>query len=191
MDQTLYVTSPDHTPAEVGERTFRFVFSDGSVDIQGDRLNVKGWDLDQFNRNPVDLWNHSTDNVIGRASNFGVENNKLKGDITFAAPEVLTFADEVYKLVQNGFVKGVSVGFVPIEYEYSDEPDRNIDYFKQKLLEISVAYPVVPGTPICCIVASRAATFDSREWACSGKGTISERIPGELSGRGELRGVPV
>ena len=54
-----------------------------------------------------------------------------------------------------------------------------------------MAYPVVPGISICCIVASRAATSGSREGACSGKGTISERIPGELSGRGELRGVPV
>jgi 3',5'-cyclic AMP phosphodiesterase CpdA len=53
------------------------------------------------------------------------------------------------------------------------------------------AYPVVPGSPIWCIVASRPATRGGREGAPSGKGTISERIPGEFCRRDELRGVSV
>jgi hypothetical protein len=38
---------------------------------------------------------------------------------------------------------------------------------------LEVAYPVVPGKPISCIVASRPAASGSREWACGGKGTIA------------------
>jgi hypothetical protein len=53
------------------------------------------------------------------------------------------------------------------------------------------AYPVVPGSSILCIVASRPATCGGREGAPSGKGTISERIPGEFSRRDELRGISV
>jgi hypothetical protein len=38
---------------------------------------------------------------------------------------------------------------------------------------------------------TRARAMDRREGACNSEGTNSNRISGEFSGRGELRGIPV
>ncbi len=47
-------------PVEGAERTLRFCFSDNSVDRMGDTIDAAGWDLTDFNRNPVALWAHDS-----------------------------------------------------------------------------------------------------------------------------------
>jgi HK97 family phage prohead protease len=123
-------------------RTLRFCFSDGSVDRAGDTINPQGWDLTGFNKNPVALWAHdSYSPPIGRASNIIVEEGtRLMGDIAFVDAETYAFADTIFKLTQGGYINAVSVGFVPKDYEWSDEDGREwgIDFKQQELLEISV-----------------------------------------------------
>jgi hypothetical protein len=62
------------------------------------------------------------------------------GTVEFASAEVYPFADQVYKLIVNRFINSVSVGFQPIQWKFSDDPDRQfgIDFERQELLEISV-----------------------------------------------------
>ena len=131
------------------DRTLRFCFSDGSVDRMGDTINQHGWDLRDFERNPVALWAHdSTAPPIGLASALLVERCKLMGDIQFAPPETYGFADLIYRLVKGRFLRAVSVGFMPIEYKFvENDPIRGfgINFLKQALLEISVC--PVPANP--------------------------------------------
>jgi HK97 family phage prohead protease len=149
-------------------RTMRFCFSDGSVDRMGDAINPNGWDLRDFNANPVALWSHSSSEPpIGRASNIAVENARLMGDIEFAPPEIYEFADLVYRLLRDGFLRAVSVGFIPIEYSFANTPDRpwGIDFKRQTLLEISVC--PVPANPNA-LAAARSVEIDTRplaKWA--------------------------
>jgi HK97 family phage prohead protease len=122
-------------------RRIRFVFSDASVDRQGDTIAVGGWLLDNFLRNPVALWNHDgLAPPIGRASNVGTSGGKLIGDIEFMPPEVSSFADSIFKMVKERFINAVSVGFRPIEWTFASDPKRpgGIDFKRQELLEISV-----------------------------------------------------
>jgi HK97 family phage prohead protease len=150
------------------ERTFRFIFSDGSIDRMGDSIDAKGWDTDDFQKNPVALWAHdSSAPPIGRASNVSIDGKKLIGDITFAGPDVYPFADTIYRLVAGKFLNAVSVGFMPIRYEFVEEDDRpwGIDFKEQELLEISVC--PVPANPNA-LGAARAKGIDTRplvEWA--------------------------
>lgn len=149
-------------------RTKRFVFSDATVDHAGDSIDPKGWDLSVFNKNPVALWSHdSFSPPIGRAANVGVEKGKLVGDIEFAPPEVSDFADSIYRLVDGGYLKAVSVGFRPKEWSFSKDKDRpyGIDFKSQILLEISVCS--VPCNP-SALEEARSAGIDTaplREWA--------------------------
>jgi HK97 family phage prohead protease len=151
-----------------GSRTIRFCFSDGNVDRMGDTIDPAGWDLTDFNRNPVALWAHdSSAPPIGRASNVGIEGQRLMGDIEFAPPETYAFADTIYRLTLGNFLNAVSVGFIPIDYEWSKEDDREwgIDFLKQTLLEISVC--PVPANPNA-LGEARAKGIDTRplvEWA--------------------------
>lgn len=145
----------DEAPVQIGDsRTFRFVFSTGDVDLEGDAINPKGWRLDDFNRNPIALWSHSVNSPIGRASNVHVEGVKLVGDIEFMSAEISPMADEIFKMVKAGFVKGVSVGFLPIKSEIPKDRHRGKNYLEQKLLEISVC--AVPANPSALIQQAKS-----------------------------------
>jgi HK97 family phage prohead protease len=116
----------------------------------------------------VALWAHdSSAPPVGRASNVLVENERLMGDITFADAETYAFADTVYRLVKGKFLNAVSVGFLPVEYDWSQDDERKwgIDFKVQDLLEISVC--PVPANPNA-LGEARAKGIDTRpliEWA--------------------------
>jgi HK97 family phage prohead protease len=151
------------------DRTLRFVFSDGSVDRMGDTIAADGWQLAEFERNPVALWAHdSSAPPIGGARNVVVEGARLMGDIEFAPPETYQFADTIYRLVRGKFIRAVSVGFMPTRYAFVDnDPERGwgIDFLEQSLLEISVC-PVPANAN--ALAEARRKGIDTRpltDWA--------------------------
>jgi len=128
------------SPEDVGDRTLRYCFSDGSVDRAGDTIDPAGWDLANFKSNPVALWSHmSWEPPIGRASNVEVLKRRLMGDITYASFDEYPFADTIYRLSKGGFINAVSVGFIPLDWDFAQDKERpfGLDFHKQELLEIS------------------------------------------------------
>lgn len=163
---SLGVSDPE--TASDGSRKVRFVFSDGTIDRAGDSIDPKGWDTESFAANPVALWAHdSSAPPIGRASNVGPMGGKLMGDIEFMPADISPFADSIYRMVTAGYVKAVSVGFVPLEWAFAKEKERpfGINFIKQELLEISVC--PVPCNPNALQEAKRLGidTEPLREWA--------------------------
>ena len=49
-----------------------FVMSDGSVDRMGDIIDLDGWRLDNFRKNPVALFGHNASFPIGKWHDVGV-----------------------------------------------------------------------------------------------------------------------
>jgi HK97 family phage prohead protease len=150
------------------DRKLRFVFSDGTIDRAGDSIDPEGWEVDSFLTNPVALWAHdSWSPPIGRASNVGASGGKLMGDIEFMAAEISAFADSIYRMIKAGFVKAVSVGFIPLEWNFAQDKNRpfGINFTKQELVEISVC--PVPCNPNALQEAKTAGidTGPLREWA--------------------------
>lgn len=122
-------------------RTFRFRFSDGSIDRVKDRINPKGWSLDNYMRSPVALWSHLSDQPpIGKSKNVGMVGDALMGDIEFASAEIYAFAETIFLLVKNGFISACSVGFLPLTWEFAKEKGREggINFLTQELTEISL-----------------------------------------------------
>lgn len=115
----------------------RFVASTPDLDRHGTRLMSLGCDSASFEKNPVVMWNHnkdgSPDDVLGRV----VEIAK-----TAAAVEVVVEFDshpkaqEVLRKVRAGFLRAVSVGFIPIADRKND--DGTIDVLKWELCELSI-----------------------------------------------------
>jgi HK97 family phage prohead protease len=133
--------SPIVAAPDDGSRTVRFVLSDGSVDRMGDRIAVSGWELTEYRRNPVVLWAHSAmQPPIGRMPHIFVSGDKLMGDVKFADAATYPFADTIYRLVVDGFINAGSVGFIPIDYKFTNNPDRpyGIDFKRVELLEFSI-----------------------------------------------------
>jgi len=133
-------------------RTITFVASTEAVDRYGDIIRVAGWKLDNYRKNPVVLWGHrSGDPPIGRCVEIGIESNPpaLVQKVEFATKDVYPFADTVYRLYKDGFLRAVSVGFLPLEEpkprfslegEYLGE-----EFLSQELLELSAV--AVPANP--------------------------------------------
>ena len=155
-------TTTGDAVATSDSRTFTFVFSDETVDRYGDIILAHGWDLKNFNANPIALFCHdasSVDNIMGRAKNVRVEGSRLVGDIEFAGADANPKAEVVRRLVEGGFLKTVSVGFAPIEWAQAKDKSRpgGVDFTKSELLEISIV--PIPANPNA-LVQAKAAGID-------------------------------
>lgn len=113
-----------------------FVISDGSLDRHGTRINPKGWELANFRRNPIALFGHSGGFPIGRWENVRVEGAKLVGRLVIAAEGTSARIDELRRLIEQGILRAVSVGFSVLEWGTPGKSDYDIE--KQELNEVSL-----------------------------------------------------
>ncbi len=124
-----------------GPRRLIITAAVGSEDRKGDLIDPNGWELEGYRRNPVFLWAHDRSMPpIGRASRVWVEGEELKALVEFAPT---AFAMEIADLYARDFMRGVSVGFIPLETEMKEASNgrRGYWYKSHELLEIS-AVPV-------------------------------------------------
>ena len=116
---------------------FRFVMSDESVDRVGDVIRAKGWDLDDFQKNPVALWGHDHAKPIGVWENVAVIGKKLVGSLRLAKKGTSPEIDTIRSLVEQRILKSVSVGFQPLE-AVPLKNKNGYEYLSQKLHECSL-----------------------------------------------------
>jgi hypothetical protein len=146
-----------------GERSLTFTISTASVDRMGDTIAVEGWRLDAFRRNPVVLWAHDSGSLPpAKAPKIWIEAGKLKADAEFVpadVPLIGPFAEATLQLYRGGFLSATSVGFVPLKYAFTDDPQRRfgIDFLEQELLEYSLV-PVPANAE--ALIEGRAAGID-------------------------------
>ena len=124
-------------------KSYLVVASTGEVDRHGDTVAPDGWRLDAYRANPVVLWAHDyRQPAIGRAPAVWRQDGALLASIEFAPTD---FARTVAALYQQGYQRGVSVGFRPLRFEERRDARSGaflgIRFLEQELLEIS-AVPV-------------------------------------------------
>ena len=81
-----------------------------TVNSYGFRTEVEGIDLTRFKKNPVMLYNHDHEKVIGRWEKIKVDGGKLTAEPVFDTDD--PFAAEIERKVKDGFIKGCSMGIV-------------------------------------------------------------------------------
>lgn len=127
-------------------RTIKFTISTGSVDRDGDTINPKGWQLDNYRKSPVVLWAHDYQMLpVGKATNIYASDTALIADVEFPPVGTYPFADTVHDMVKTGFLNATSVGFAGIEVNKSKDREYGYDFAKQELLEFSIV--PVPANP--------------------------------------------
>lgn len=141
-----------------GAIRIEFVITDESVDRENDIIKIDGWDLDEYKKNPVVLWAHSSrDLPVGRAVTLERNLDTLRSVAEFTPRDLSPFGHMVGRMYKEGFLNAVSVGFRPTEYSYDPDRGYGINFLRQTLLEYS-AVPV-PANPNALAVA-RAAGID-------------------------------
>jgi len=149
-------------------RTIEFTSSTETPDRYGDVIRVAGWDLTNFQKNPVFLFGHrSEDPPIGKV----LASTKQLGDspaliqtVQFASKDVYPFADTIFKLYRDGFMNAVSVGFLPLDSQalVDEETGQEIGYefLEQELLELS-AVPIPANPQALGRIYKNAKNFDA------------------------------
>ncbi|MEP6827935.1 MAG: phage major capsid protein [Aestuariivirga sp.] len=130
-----------------------FVLSDETLDRYGDVIQADGWILKNFKKNPIALFGHSGDFPIGTWANLRIVGTQLIGTLTMAARGTSERIDELISLVEQGILRAVSVGFIPVSSEPIDKekPYGGQRYTKQELLETSLVS--VPANPAAVALA--------------------------------------
>lgn len=138
------------TTEKKGPKQYKFRANDGEFDRYQDRLNPQGWQLDNFNANPVILYNHDSGGgflsfnrkvlPIGKGRAY-VEGGALMVDVEFDEED--PFAVEVERKLAKGILNAVSVRYLMAEGKYRENEKGGVDCDEMDLLEISVV--PIPG----------------------------------------------
>ena len=153
---TITKASAPQRATALGARQFKFVISTADLDRTGDRIEPRGWQLDDYRRNPVVLFGHRHDvPAIAKASYIAVEGPQLVATATFPPEGLHPLADTVHGLLREGFLTSASVGFQPIQG--SPNRDGGTDWSAQILREWSIVNVPALGQ---AEIARCAATVD-------------------------------
>ncbi|MFQ5863163.1 MAG: HK97 family phage prohead protease [Candidatus Brocadiales bacterium] len=143
-------------------RSFWAVASTEEADRDGDVISARGWDLENFRKNPVVLFAHKYDSPpIAKVLETRIGQGRLMFKLQFATRSEYPFADTVYKLYRGGFLRSFSVGFIPKDWEEIRGAARGRLFKRQELVEIS-AVPI-PTNPKALAEAQRSGLINSRE----------------------------
>lgn len=132
------------------DNPFTFILSDESVDRMGDVIRAAGWQLDAFKSNPIALFGHSHDKILGVWTDVKVIGKQLVGTLKLASPGTSELVDTTRKLIEQRILKAVSVGFQPIEAT-PRKSGEGYDYTKSALHEVSLVS--VPANPNALAIA--------------------------------------
>jgi len=161
---TVYKILENCEVKKVGERQYEFIASTADQDRDGEVIDVTGWDLKNFKKNPVIMFAHDYRTLpIGRATKIGIREGKLVNNVEFPPEGTYEFADIVERLVGAGFLKTESVGFMPKKWEDGDggEKSPRRTYTKQELLEISIV--PVPSNPNALMNAVKEGVITTKQ----------------------------
>lgn len=137
---------------DLGPRQVRVVISTDAVDRAGDVVRQDGLELGNFQANPIILWNHDQKFPIANALEIKRGKGVTEALVEFFAEGIDETADRVCRMVKAGVVKGVSIGFNPIEVK--PLASGAFEFTVSELLEFSFcSIPAQPGA----LVVQRSA----------------------------------
>ena len=157
MEKIFNLTSTfkSHTD-EDGSVKIRGMASTAEFDRAGDSISADAWTkggLENFEKNPIILFNHDYNKPIGRATKLKATENGLE-----LTAKISKAAKEVVELVKDGVLGAFSVGFRVKDADYIEETD-GLRIKDAELFEVSVVS--VPCNQTATF--SLAKSFDSMD----------------------------
>lgn len=115
------------------ERSIKQYISTTTLDRGKDIMLPKGLDEVNYRKNPVVLFNHDRDLVVGKNLWLKKEDNGVLAKTQFANTP---FADDIYILNKEGCLNAWSIGFMPKLWEF-DQKEGITTYTEWELYEYS------------------------------------------------------
>jgi uncharacterized protein len=143
-------------------KTYQFIITSEAIDRHGDIVRMSGANLDAFKKNPVVLYQHNSNAApIGRAVDIELRANQIVAEVEFHGKTEESRL--VRDLVELGYMRTVSIGFVPrkiternaTDVEKAKLPawrDTITEFESWDLLEFSVV--TIPANPEAIILNS-------------------------------------
>lgn len=149
------------------QRLFTAIITDDSIDRDKEVLLPSGLNKKDFVKNGIILFNHNQNDPIGTATSLRRSGNGWKATGKIAEEGTDSHIDKIWKLVKQGILKGVSVGY-QIEEQRPPTPEDKAMFGKAvewvvskwKLLEFSVVS--VPANQNALILAAKAINLDPK-----------------------------
>ena len=156
-----------------GSRTRRFIASDETRDRMGDIIRVGGWRFDEFAKNPIALWGHDSDSYpIGTVSDWQTDKADgrpvLRESITYFSEAANPASEAILRMIDEGGLRAVSVGFAPIKVTTPRDDDQRKEmglgpygvlYEAQMQLELSNCS--IPANPNAILSKSTSPVVDT------------------------------
>jgi HK97 family phage prohead protease/HK97 family phage major capsid protein len=150
----------------------------------GDIIQADGWDVANFSKNPIALFNHNPSFPIGRWQDLKVDKGALRGKLIMAPAGTSNRIDEIRKLIDAGILRAVSVGFRDIESVPLDKknPFSGVRFLKAELVETSLVS--VPANPNALAISkSLGISPETMEFVFAEHGNRDEIRRREFTGK--------
>ena len=140
----------DVDPAKL-ERSVLLTINTAGQDSYRSKIPPKGLDFKgRFRANPVVLWAHdSKQPPIARALATYVDESKsiarTRSVAEFAPADLNPMAETAYRMLKDGWIRGVSIGFRTIKVEPDPEDPQGYIVARSELLEYSIL--PIPSNP--------------------------------------------
>lgn len=140
------------TAAQSKADPFVFVASTDDVDRMGDVIEVGGWKLTNFKKNPIALWAHDSRNPIGTWEDVEVRDGALMARLAIAEANTSPWINTVRSLLAQRILRACSVGFRALKVTpLEGSKIGGLHFLEQELLEISIV--TVPANPAAVSIA--------------------------------------
>ncbi|KAB8122226.1 hypothetical protein D3W54_16075 (plasmid) [Komagataeibacter medellinensis] len=129
-----------------------FTITTDASDREYDSISADGLDITNYLKNPVVLWGHDASQLpIGKCVNIEQVQNGWQATVEFVPgdyPAIGDKAEAIRRSIKDGFLSAVSIGFIPLEWDFNEEGGLNIT--KSELTEFSIVS--IPCNPQALVV---------------------------------------
>lgn len=153
--------NPQNWTATVKRVTTKSIADTDEITVEGaanaidpdrgrEQIVSSAWKMENFERNPIILFNHNHNWPIGSCTDFKIEDTGLWYKAVIGRPGMYPCLTDVQiqarSLLAQDILRASSVGFLPLNLEYDEENDI-LRYTEVELLEISiVSVPMQQGS---------------------------------------------
>lgn len=149
--KTIRTLTPEVRIIDRAKGTVDYVASDPTLDSYSEIIDPRGWRFSRFEKNSPFVDSHDyycIDKLLGRVTDFRIEGKALVERVQWAidVPEN-ALAQLGWKMTLGGYLRAVSVGFVPVRYvsKWRHTPAEMADAVKELGLDAATA------AQVCCI----------------------------------------
>lgn len=156
MEQIIHRDFALSTKAtDTKKREAKVVASTEAFDAYNE-IVAQDWDLTRYRMNPVVLYGHNSYGLpIGSARDVEVEDSKLRATLSFVDASANPVAEQVWQGIQQGSIRGISVGFRSRAATTRKVGDRDVHVLSgNELIEISVV--PIPANPEAVIERAKS-----------------------------------